>query len=291
VVAGVRVDVLVPSLGYGRFIESALATIQGQAHVGSIIVADGGSTDDTLERLSRRQETNVEVLYGPDRGQSHGLNRALAVSDGDLVGWLNADDLYLPGAFEAVVRTFTAEPDLDVVHGDFVIVDEGSRVLRMVAGYPVDDRVLDWRGCVIPSCATFVRRAVLEGWSFDEDLKTIMDWDFFLGLRRRTGAWAHVSRPLAAFRRHDAQVTSAAMSRSSEEHRRVSERYDLAPRTAVRRLLGDTLHRLHKARSGAYATEWRCRRSLRASRVLELPTWRLEACYGKRAGEVHRSRW
>lgn len=254
-----RVSIVTPSFNYGRFFEEAMDSVVSQSErlQVELVIADGGSTDQTIEIVERRADPRVGILVEPDVGQSDALNKALRRATGDIVGWMNADDYYLPGAFEAVVNIFSSYPSVDVVHGDVCFVDVGSRLRRLGAGYPVDDRVLESRGCVIPSCATFVRRTALERWSFDTELRVIMDWDYFLYLRRTAGSWAYLARPLSAFRRHGDQVTAGQSDRYSSEHERVTNRYKLPARTTGTLAIGDWLHRWRKLTSGSYFREAR----------------------------------
>ncbi len=286
-----RVSVITPSFNYGRFIEEAIASVLQQAPglELELVISDGGSTDGTIEIVQKAADPHIMLISEPDDGQSDALNRALARSTGDVIGWMNADDYYLPGAFEAIAEVFVANPSVDVVSGDALFVDVNSRVLRLLGGYPVNDRVLERRGCVIPSCATFVRRTALQGWAFDTQLRVVMDWDYFLYLRRAGGDWAYIAKPLSAFRRHDDQVTAARADRRGMENQRVTDRYDLPPRTRASLLLGDWLHRWKKLSSGNYSREARvlgCRGQVVGWASGEPAIESLLDAYGRRLGEV-----
>src|SRR6266542_3259162 len=92
----IDVSVLTPALDYGRFIEDGIMSVDGQEELSiEHIVQDGGSGDETIEVL--RRHTELQWESEPDRGQSDALNRALRRSTGRWIGWLNADEFYLPG--------------------------------------------------------------------------------------------------------------------------------------------------------------------------------------------------
>lgn len=261
-------SILMPSYNYGHFIGQAVRSATTEELPVEILVQDGASTDDTLANLEALDLSGVRIESAPDRGQSDALNLALSRASGDVVGWLNADEFYLPGALPAVEAVFSTHPDVAVVHGDVAFVDADGRFLRLLAGYPVDDRVLNSRGCVVPTCATFVRREAIGSFQFDTSVRVVMDWDFYLYLRRRPGRWAHLGRPLAGFRIHPAQVTADHVNRFSDEHAKIAARYALPTRSPVRVRVGDWRHRLLKA----WGSGFRLERAARALAGRELVT-------------------
>jgi glycosyltransferase involved in cell wall biosynthesis len=97
-----RVSVVMPSFNQGRFVERAIRSVLSQNYPRlEFLVFDGGSTDATPGILQRYAPA-VRWVSEPDRGQSHAINKGLALADGDVIAWLNADDLYAPGALAAV---------------------------------------------------------------------------------------------------------------------------------------------------------------------------------------------
>jgi glycosyltransferase involved in cell wall biosynthesis len=282
----VKFSILMPSFNYRRFVESAVDSVlsqEGDFEV-ELIVADGDSTDGTVEYLARRSDRGLDLISEPDRGQSDALNKALARASGEVVGWLNADDYYLPGAFEAVARTLSDQPDADVVQGDACFVDEHGKITRLLAGYAASEVALRYRGC-----ATFYRRSALVDWQFDTELRFIMDWDLFLHLRGNGAVWAHVRRPTAAFRVHGAQVTATPINPALREHERVTARYELPRRNRLTSLRGVLSHRIEKVRAGSYSAERRalmCRGKM-LTPTGESPGWTcLLDRYGKRLDQV-----
>lgn len=255
-----RFSVLTPSFNYAQYLGMAIASVSGQAGDPEHVVMDGGSTDST-RHLLESAPSNVRWRSEPDRGQSDALNKALDMATGDIIGWLNADDYYLAGAFEAVAAVFARHPEVDVVHGDCVFVDADQRFVRLGAGYPTSRRVLANRGCVIPSTASFFRRSALGHAPWNADLRVVMDWDLFLRLIADGRRFKYLPLPLAGFRLHEAQVTHDLSDRNSPEHRIVRERWGAAPRHARwARRAGDLEHRMRKVATGAKYRELRAAR-------------------------------
>lgn len=253
-----KVSIITPSYNYAHFIRQAIeSSAQGGADVEHIVM-DGGSSDGTREVLA---EFGDKVIWRsePDGGQSDALNKALAHATGDVIGWLNADDLYLPGAIDHVLQEFESDPDLDVLYGDTVLVDGEGLITRLYKCYAVPSAVLRWRGCTLMSTSTFFRRSVLGNEPFDTGLRMRMDWDLFLKLKLQKGAkFKYTPRPLAAFRFHENQVTHNQLDYQTPEHHVIRKRYGvntgLVPLT---RSAGIAIHRLLKLVNGAWWAEKR----------------------------------
>ncbi len=185
----------------------ALASVEAQHWpVVEHIVADGGSADGTLDMLAHAP--NVRVIAGPDRGIYDGLNKALAAAQGDVVGWLNSDDLYAPGAFAAAAAAFESDAGIAAVCGGAQIESAG-KVERI---YP-PDLVADLSpgavliGPTLPN-AWFFRRSALESvGAFASDLAYAADSDFMLRFARLRLPAATAPAIVSRYRRHARSLT------------------------------------------------------------------------------------
>lgn len=150
------------------------------------LVFDGGSTDDTLEVL-RPYADRVTVVSERDRGQADAVNKGLRAAHGDIIGWLNSDDVYYPHALATVLATFAAHPEVDVIYGEADHIDEGDAVLEP---YPTEafdyERLKDV--CFLCQPAVFFRRSVVErDGPLNVDCRYSLDYEFWLRvLRTRT---------------------------------------------------------------------------------------------------------
>jgi glycosyltransferase involved in cell wall biosynthesis len=253
------VSVLTPSYQYASFLGDTLASVAGQARLEEHIVFDGGSTDGTVELLAEQPNGKLFWKSAPDDGQSDALNHALDHAGGDWIGWLNADEFYLPGALEAAMQVASAT-GADVVVGSSVFVDETGHLIRLLETHPYSHRVLKYYGCYLLSSSVFIRRAVLPAEPWDVQLRTVMDWDLFLRLASTGARFASTRRPMSAFRVHRAQVTAMPMHRAHPERRRVQTRYGINTRW-TRRALGTAEHVARRVAGGSYAAERRTRRA------------------------------
>jgi len=202
------ISVVTPSYNQAHFLEDTLRSVQQQNH-GNVEhwVIDGGSTDGTLEILERfEEETKDDESYDlrwiseSDRGQSHAINKGFDRAEGDIVGWLNSDDMYFDvHTLESVERAFQ-ESGAKVVYGDDVLVGPESTFLRVDHKYKYSrERLL--RSCYICQPALFFYRDVLEEHRLDESLEYVMDYEFWLRLSEAY-EFHHVDRILAADRNH-----------------------------------------------------------------------------------------
>jgi glycosyltransferase involved in cell wall biosynthesis len=245
-----------PSYNYGQFIGDAVSSVLDQSVDVRMLIQDGLSNDETLDVLASYSDERVDVVSEADSGQSDALNRALARTAADVVGWLNADEFYLPGALQTVEHAFETDPSVDLVYGDVLFVDARGRLQRLLAQPDWSPFILRHRGCYISTCASFVRADALAGFTFDESLRIVMDWDYFLYLSSRANRVRHLRRPLAAFRAHDERVTATKVSRLSDEHLRVRNRYGIETRLGIAGpWVGDVSHRYKKLVSGARRRE------------------------------------
>ncbi|WP_370633141.1 glycosyltransferase family 2 protein [Pseudarthrobacter sp. L1SW] len=220
------------------------------------VIMDGSSTDGTQNKLAAYGD-KIAWCSEDDNGQSDALNKALDRAAGEVVGWLNADDFYLPGALDRVAQEFSADPSLDVLYGDTVLVDGKGKVMRLYKCYDVPDSVLRWRGCTLMSTSTFFRKSVLGSAPFDSQLRMRMDWDLFLRLRQDSAiSFKYVSEPFAAFRFHEEQVTHNQVAYNTSEHLLIRSRYNIRQSyVPVTRRLGITIHRVLKAVKGSWFAE------------------------------------
>jgi glycosyltransferase involved in cell wall biosynthesis len=205
------VSIVTPSYQQGRFIERTLESVWRQrrgnlADAIEHIVMDGGSTDGTVAILERWRG-RISFSTGPDEGQSAAINAGMAMARGEILAYLNSDDVYYDGAVAAAVVAFEADPSADVVYGDGDCIDCNDRV---IARYPTEDWSLERLKLVCFLCqpAVFFRRRVLEqSGYFDPSLNYCMDYEYWLRLAKRGLRFVHIPAKLAASRFHPATKT------------------------------------------------------------------------------------
>jgi glycosyltransferase involved in cell wall biosynthesis len=179
------VSIITPSLNQGRFLRDTIESVLSQDYPRlEYIVMDGGSTDDTLNILHSYGDRLI-WKSAPDVGQADALNSGFRLAKGEILGWLNSDDTYHPGALKAAVEHLAANPDTAVVYGNAYYIDEKNAV---IGTYPTEDFDLDRlaEACVICQPTAFFRRAALDTvGQLDPSLHYCMDYDLWIRLGRR----------------------------------------------------------------------------------------------------------
>lgn len=215
-----KFSVVIPTLNQAETIEDTLQSIfeQGYGNV-EIIVADGGSSDGTIELLERYRPRLALVIEGPDRGQSDAINKGFAAATGDIFCWLNSDDYFLPGALRRVADRFIGDPSVRFVVGCGDVISKDHRFLRHIPALPMTEAtLLNWKNdqWVLQQCCFWSRSLWQEVGGVDESLHLLMDYDLWFRLSRTTEA-ALIDEKLAVMRYYPDVKTVRQRSRSSEE--------------------------------------------------------------------------
>jgi glycosyltransferase involved in cell wall biosynthesis len=209
------VTVVTPSYNQAKFIEETLLSVRGQDCLQiEHIVIDGGSTDSTLDVLRRYQSTYaLRWLSEPDAGQSDAINKGFLLASGEIIGWLNSDDTYLPGTVARAVACLRDHPDVGWVYGDGYWIDVQGRVLSKCQSAPYDFKGMVYPGIFIVQPTVFFRREVLDRVGLvDVDMHLGMDYDFFLRLGHECKG-RYIPNVLATRRLHPA---AKSLGRSTE---------------------------------------------------------------------------
>jgi glycosyltransferase involved in cell wall biosynthesis len=215
--------IVTPCLNGAATLPQALASVREQDYAGEVehLVIDGGSTDGTLEVL---EQAGVRYLSEPDRGLSDAVNKGIRMAHGDMIGWLNADDVYLPGALGRVGKAFVEHADALWVTGPCLIMGaDGQEIRSAVTRYKnLFLRRYSYRLHLVQnfvSCpSTFVRRDAFDRIGLlDERFKYSMDYDLWLRLGRLQAPIV-IDAPLASFRMAAGSLSMTGFERQFAEH-------------------------------------------------------------------------
>ena len=182
-----RISLALPSHNMGRYIGCAIRSVLEQEHEDvELLVQDACSDDGTQAVLSSIDDRRLSVVREPDAGQADAINRAIARSTGDILGWLNADDELDDGALARVAQAFETFPEVELVYGRGSFVDENGHRIRAYDVRPFDRRLLLTRDYILQP-ATFWRRSLWERvGALDTSLHWGFDWDWFIRASGRT---------------------------------------------------------------------------------------------------------
>jgi glycosyltransferase involved in cell wall biosynthesis len=201
-----KVSIVTPSYNAGQFIEATIRSVllQGYPDIEYIII-DGASTDESIEIIRQYEPWVAYWVSEADRGQSDAINKGIRQATGDIVLWINADDICLPGAFASAANAFAHPSQPMLVVGQAWIIDENGQYLRTQ-----QSRFTSWqdyatRQCTIRQVSTFFKRSIFADVGLvDDSLHYTMDHELLL---RLTSAYLPyvIKEPLAAFRRRKNQ--------------------------------------------------------------------------------------
>jgi glycosyltransferase involved in cell wall biosynthesis len=218
-----RIAVVTPSYNHARYLRTTIDSVLGQNYPNlAYVVEDGDSTDGTRELL---ESYGNKLVWRSERdtGQASAVNRGLARIDGEIMAYLNSDDILLPGALAYVAQAFLAEPGVDVIYSHRILIDEdGLEIGRWVLP-PHAKKTLKWVD-YIPQETMFWRRRVWEKVGpFDESFHYALDWDFVLRAQAAGFRFKRLPRFLACFRVHDEQKSTAMMKVGTDEQRQLRQ--------------------------------------------------------------------
>ncbi|MBK9928215.1 MAG: glycosyltransferase [Anaerolineales bacterium] len=217
------IAIVTPSYNQGEFIERTIRSVLDQQYPHlEYIVQDGNSTDNTHAVLNSFQEKLTQFNSSQDNGQAHAINLGFQHTSGEIMAYLNSDDILLPGTLSYVADYFTRHPDVDVVYSHRIIINEQDQEIGRWVLPPHNDQSILWKD-YIPQETLFWRRSLWEkiGGRMDESFQFALDWDLLIRFRTAGAKFSRLPRFLAAFRLHAGQKTSTQIHSvgSSEEQR------------------------------------------------------------------------
>jgi Glycosyl transferase family 2 len=228
-----KLTIITPSLNQGAFLERAIRSVLDQGYENlEYVIVDGGSSDGSVEIIKRYEDRLAWWVSEPDAGQSDAINKGLAGTTGEVVGYLNSDDYYLPGAFTTAIAALQ-QTDARWVAGAARCVDEHDRPVGVGVWQPTQPsecelwlRGRHWwavRTWCVPQPSAFWRRELFDEYGpFRRDMHFAFDAEFFLRLAYAGELPELVPDVISARVEHSAQK-SADMKRWDPERERIVE--------------------------------------------------------------------
>jgi glycosyltransferase involved in cell wall biosynthesis len=234
-----KITIVTPSYNQGRYLEQTILSVLGQHYPElEYIVMDGGSTDNSVEIIKRYADKLAYWQSKPDRGQSAAIANGFARATGEILGWVNSDDMLLPNSLEHVARYFVENPNCHFLVGDSIWIDsQGHCIARFYASAP-SFRSIKYYRTAFNQPAAFWRSSAFEAVGrIDVTLQFCLDRDLFIRLTK-LGRSNHISKFLAAYRWHALSKTSMWKDVQQREDAILRERYQLDDKTFFSRHLG-----------------------------------------------------
>lgn len=226
-----RISIVTPSFNQGRFIEQTINSVLSQGYPNlEYIVVDGGSQDNSVDVIRRYERHLTWWVSEPDLGQADAIGKGFSHSSGELLNWLNSDDLLLPGALAAIAACWHATPADLIVGEDLLFTDDPAHPCGHFrpAGhsFPACLRYWDGHFRYHQPCTFFSRRAYLAVDGLDPSLHYVMDYDLYCRILSLTDCRIEfLPQPLSSFRLHANAKSTAQRSLFLLEQEQVSRRY------------------------------------------------------------------
>ena len=196
------VSIVTPSYNQARYLEAAIQSVLAQDYARiEYIVVDGGSTDGSVELIKKYQSRFAYWVSEKDSGQADAINKGLSRASGEILAWLNSDDYYLPNTISAAAKCFEENPDVTMLYGDMLAVDEHGQTINLLKYRQLSlEDLLSFQ--IIGQPAVFIRRAAYENTGgLDTTFDYLLDHHLWIRLAQQ-GKILHVPHIWAAARYH-----------------------------------------------------------------------------------------
>ncbi len=220
------ISLVTPSFNQGKFVEATVRSVLEQRYPKlEYLFMDGGSTDATLNRIAPYQARFACFKSAADQGQSAAIAEGFSLATGEILAYLNSDDLLLPGTLNFVADFFERHPRVDLIYGHRCVIDAENRVIGHWI-LPPHCNFMMRRWDLIPQETCFWRRRLFEAHgNIDKSFRFAMDYDLLVRYMK-TGRFKRVNRFLAAFRVHEHAKSSTQLATTGEQEiARIQSKY------------------------------------------------------------------
>lgn len=219
------VSIITPSFNQAAYLETTIQSVLGQDYPNlEYFVIDGGSTDGSAELIQRYAPRLAGWVSEKDRGQTDAINKGFARANGEILAWLNSDDIYQPGAVSAAVAAFQQNPQAGLIYGDATFIDEKGRRIGSFPARQTSYRLLRQGYVHIPQQAAFFRADLWrQVGPLDPSFYFAMDYDLWVRLAA-CAPLIYTRQLWASFRLHGGAKTIQADDRCWPEMLKVHRR-------------------------------------------------------------------
>ena len=233
-----RIAIVTPSYNQARYLEKTILSVLNQGYPNlEYIIIDGGSTDGSIEIIKKYEKYIAYWVSERDKGQSDALNKGFKLATGEIIGWQNSDDVYLPGAFEVAAKNLTRSPSA-LIFGNVYLIDATDSIIRDIRYVPFSLNSLLYEGWNITNQAVFWKKELFSRFGYlDSLLQYGMDYDWFVRLGKEKVAMQFLRMYLGCFRLHEKTKGSTQAHIGKKEYMAIKERQGFLKRNRIRYLM------------------------------------------------------
>lgn len=240
-----KISIVTPSFNQGRFIEETILSVIGQQYPNlEYIIIDGGSTDNSIEIIKKYEKYLSYWISEKDKGQSHGLNKGFLRASGDILAWLNSDDMYLPGTLNYISKIIQVNNPVLYFGNCIHFRQEGTEIIS--SGSDVQKaaklKKLDIVDYIIQPSTFWTRNAWICAGTLREDLQYVFDWEWFIRAKKKGVKFHNVDKPLSLYRFHPGHKTSSGSYLRISEINKVYGMYNKEMSLLFKNLLTEDLY-------------------------------------------------
>lgn len=206
-----KISIITPSFNQGAFIEETILSVLGQGYPNlEYIIIDGGSTDETIEIIKKYEKDIFYWVSEKDKGQSHAINKGFEKATGDILAWINSDDLYLPGTFSYIASQINCD-NPTIYFGNCIHFKETDKELIASGSNVVEGHIninLSYADYIIQPSTFWTRFTWNTLGELREDLHFGFDWEWFLRARKLNIPFVSTPKCLSMYRFHDAHKSA-----------------------------------------------------------------------------------
>lgn len=219
-----KISIVTPSYNQAAFLERTILSVLNQNYPNlEYIIIDGGSQDGSVEIIKKYEKYLSYWVSEPDNGQANALNKGFRIASGELVGWQNSDDIFLPSSFINVANAYLKNKKFDLFFGNILFLNEFDEVINDLRFVPFNYYSLLYEGTVLSNQAAFWKRELFEKYGFfNERYQFCMDYEFWVRIGKDSKFY-FIHKHLGGFRLHQTSKTTTIAESGLQEHYSILE--------------------------------------------------------------------
>ncbi|SFO74210.1 Glycosyltransferase involved in cell wall bisynthesis [Algoriphagus ornithinivorans] len=224
-----KISIIMPSYNQVEYLERSILSILSQGYSDlELIIIDGGSEDGSLEIIRKYEKQIYYWVSEKDRGQGNALNKGFRIASGDLIGWQNSDDIYLPGSFELIAEEWLRDSSYDVYYGNIYHIDEDDQIINKCYFAPFYFNVWKYYDINIANQGLFFNVKIKDDLIIDESFRYAMDANLYFQLASKNKKFLFINSFLGAFRIQKDSKTSKIKDVSLIEAKQIREKFGVS---------------------------------------------------------------